>query len=216
MAKGYVESMLGESEKPLLVCRQHWFNLIASILLEIIIIILLIVITAVAASAFSAFVGLIAAVGALLLLFPIGTMIRDILNWMNLQYIVTNRRVMQINGVVNKNVIDSSLEKVNDIHLSQSAWGRLFNFGDVEILTASELGVNLFRRIQDPIRFKTTMLNAKEAMDRDENGTRHGGAAPKMANDIPSLISQLDNLRLQGIISPEEFQVKKEELLKRL
>jgi len=213
MAKGYVESMLGESEKPLLMCRQHWFNLIASILLEIIIIILLIVITAVAASAFSAFVGLIAAVGALLLLFPIGTMIRDILNWMNLQYIVTNRRVMQINGVVNKNVIDSSLEKVNDIHLSQSAWGRLFNFGDVEILTASELGVNLFRRIQDPIRFKTTMLNAKENMDSDDD-RRVPRAKP--AGDIPSLIASLEQLRLQGVLTEDEFQQKKTDLLARM
>jgi len=132
---------------------------------------------------------------------------------MNLQYIVTNRRVMQINGVINKNVIDSSLEKVNDIHLSQSAWGRLFNFGDVEILTASELGVNLFRRIQDPIRFKTTMLNAKENMDSDDD-RRVPRAKP--ATDVPSLIASLEQLRQQGVLTEEEFQQKKTDLLARM
>ena len=213
MAKGYVESMLGESERPLLVCRQHWFNLIASILLEIIIIILLIAITAVAASAFSDFVGIIAVVGAILMLFPIGTMVRDILNWMNLQYIVTNRRVMQINGVINKNVIDSSLEKVNDVHLSQSVSGRLFNYGDVEILTASELGVNLFRRIQNPIRFKTTMLNAKENMDADDD---RRVVRAKAGQDIPSLIASLEQLHQEGILTEEEFQQKKKDLLARM
>jgi len=213
MAKGYVESMLGENEQILLVCRQHWFSLITSILLEIIIIILLIVLTATAASAFSDFAGIIAVVGAILMLFPIGTMVRDILNWMNLQYIVTNRRVMQINGVINKNVIDSSLEKVNDVHLSQSASGLLFNYGDVEILTASELGVNLFRRIQNPIRFKTTMLNAKENMDTDSD---RRVVRAKSGDDIPSLITSLEQLRQQGILTEEEFQQKKKDLLARM
>lgn len=213
MAKGYIDSLLGENEQILLVSRQHWFNLIGSILLEIIIIILLIVITAVAASAFSDFAGIIALVGAILMLFPIGTMVRDILNWMNLQYIVTSRRVVQVNGVINKNVIDSSLEKVNDVHMSQSAWGRLFNYGDVEILTASELGVNLFRRIQNPIRFKTTMLNAKENMETDSD---RRVVRAKAGGDIPSLIASLEQLRQEGILTEEEFQQKKSDLLARI
>ncbi len=52
---------------------------------------------------------------------------------------------MQISGIFNKSVIDSSLEKVNDIKMDQSALGRMFGYGDIEILTASELGVNLFK-----------------------------------------------------------------------
>jgi len=213
MAKGYIESLLGETEKILLVSRQHWFNLITSFLLEIIIIILLIVITVIAATFFAPNAGLIAAAGVILILIPIATMVRDILNWVNLQFIITNRRVMQISGVINKNVIDSSLEKVNDIHMSQSAWGRLFNYGDIEILTASELGVNLFRRIQNPIRFKTTLLNAKENMDIDDDRRVPRG---KVANDIPSLIASLEELRKQGVLTEEEFQQKKTDLLARM
>lgn len=213
MAKGYVESLLGENERILLVSRQHWLNLIGSVLLEIILILLILAITATAAAFFTAYVGLIAAVGAILLLLPIGTMLRDVMNWLNLQYIVTNRRVMQVAGVINKNVIDSSLEKVNDVHMSQSAWGRLLNYGDVEILTASEMGINLFRRIQDPIRFKTTMLNAKENMDRDDDGRT---PRPRPSDDIPSLIASLEQLRQQGVLTEEEFQQKKTDLLARI
>jgi hypothetical protein len=40
---------------------------------------------------------------------------------------------------------------VNDVKLSQSFWGRLFDYGDIEILTASEVGANVFRSIGDPI-----------------------------------------------------------------
>src|SRR5207248_3188485 len=97
----------------------------------------------------------------LLLLLPVLSLLRDVLRWANRKYIVTNWRVIQIAGVFNKDVTDSSLEKVNDVKLEQSLLGRLLDYGDIEILTASELGVNQFRRVGQPIRLKTAMLNAK-------------------------------------------------------
>lgn len=95
--------------------------------------------------------------------------------------------------------------------MSQSFFGRLFDYGDVEILTASELGVNLFRRIGDPVRFKTTMLNAKEKLGVDDIGVDR-----KRDDDIPSMIAKLDELRKKGIVSEEEFQKKKAELLAKM
>jgi uncharacterized membrane protein YdbT with pleckstrin-like domain len=125
---------------------------------------------------------------------------------------VTNRRVIQISGVFNKDVVDSSLEKVNDVKMSQSFFGRMFGYGDIEILTASELGVNLFHEIADPIDFKTAMLNAKERMGFEEMGMEmhHTNA------DIPSMIEKLDILRRRGILSEAEFQQKKAELLAKM
>jgi uncharacterized membrane protein YdbT with pleckstrin-like domain len=136
-------------------------------------------------------------------------MTRDILEWANRQFIITNRRVIQIAGIFNKHVSDSSLEKVNDVEMVQSALGRIFDYGDIKILTASELGVNLFQRIENPIEFKTTMLNAKEQMEFGDNLTESG-------EDIPTMIAQLDKLQQQGILSAEEFQAKKAELLARI
>ena len=84
--------------------------------------------------------------------------------WRNHKYFVTSRRVIQVFGVFTKNVTDSSLEKVNDVKMEQTILGRLLNFGNIEILTASELGVNRFTKIGKPIIFKTAMLDAKENM----------------------------------------------------
>ena len=95
--------------------------------------------------------------------------------------------------------------------MSQSFLGRLFDYGNVEILTASELGVNQFQRIGDPVHFKTAMLNAKEKLGFEENAHY---ANP--ADDIPTLIAKLDELRVQGIVSEEEFQTKKGELLAKM
>ena len=135
---GYVESLLGNRERIILVARQHWFILVGSIVLEIVIILILISLTILAGVYWAQFALLIGAIGTILLLLPLSTLMRDILDWMNRQYIVTNRRVIQISGILNKNITDSSLVKVTDVKMSQSASGRLFNYGDIEILTASE------------------------------------------------------------------------------
>ena len=64
-----------------------------------------------------------------------------ILQYINLEYVVTNRRVIEVSGVLNKRTTDSSLEKINDAVLTQSIFGRIFGFGDLDILTASESGI---------------------------------------------------------------------------
>jgi len=210
MAKDYLEEMLGENEQILLRARKHWSVLFGNIVLEIVLIIALIVIslTLLPLVAFP-----VMPLGFVLLLVPLIGMTRDFLIWYNRQYIVTNRRVIQTAGVFSKDVVDSSLEKVNDVKLSQSFWGRLFDYGDIEILTASEVGANVFRSIGEPIKFKTAMLNAKERMGfEDEAGPQGIRAAP----DVPTLIARLDDLRKKGILSEQEFQQKKAELLAKM
>lgn len=214
MPKTYVETLLGDNEQILLITRAHVFVLLRAALKEIIytVIILLVFLIAgigLAATPLGPFVPLILG----LLLFPVAGMAIDFLVWNSREYIITNFRVIQVSGVINKNVIDSSLEKVNDVKLTQSVLGRMFDYGDVEILTASELGVNLFRRIAVPVRFKTVMLNAKERLERGPAPGTQAGGSPA---DIPAMIAQLDQLRQRGILTEAEFQQKKAELLAKL
>lgn len=206
MAKDYIQSLLGENEHLLMVTRQHWFVLFGSIFLEIILIVVIILLVGIATYFFP-----IAAFGFILFLVPVVGMVRDILIWSSRRYLITNRRVIQVSGVFSKEVVDSSLEKVNDVKMDQSFFGRMFGYGDIEILTASELGANLFRRIGDPIKFKTTMLNAKEKLGFEEVGSGF-----RQDEDIPSLIAELDALRKKGILSEVEFQQKKAELLAKM
>jgi uncharacterized membrane protein YdbT with pleckstrin-like domain len=205
----YIESLLGDQEKIILISRQHWFILLSAIVLEIIIILILIALTIIVGTFLPEFALLIGAVGTILLLLPLTTLVRDVLDWMNRQFIVTNRRVIQISGTLSKNVTDSSLAKVTDVKMEISAFGRLFNYGDIEILTASEFGINLFRRIEEPINFKTAMLNAKEDLIQGERD-------PQQTDDIFELIASLDRLREMEILSEQEFSRKKADLLARL
>lgn len=209
----YIEQLLGEHEKIVLISRQSWIVLLRDVIINLFIALIVVGITLVAAALPT--VGTLGFLALALLILPIFRFVREFLKWVNREYIVTNRRVIQIEGVVNKNVIDSSLEKVNDVRLTQSVLGRFLNYGDVEILTASELGSNLFQRIHDPIGFKTAMLNEKEKLGFDEGIV---GGAPAIAPplDIPALIASLSAMRSEGLITEDEFQRKKAELLARM
>jgi len=151
-------------------------------------------------------------------LIPIAEMVRIFADWFNERYIITNRRVMEVRGTINKNVRDSALEKVNDVELTQSVLGRLLGYGTVQIITGSDIGVNNFRRISNPVRFKREMLNAKEQMHPSRTASSGERETADIIEDaeIVDLIAELDELRQKGILTEDEFQAKKEELLDRL
>jgi uncharacterized membrane protein YdbT with pleckstrin-like domain len=206
MATNYLEGLLGDREQILFETHQHWFVLFGKIFLELLLIAVIVGGSLIAYPFYP-----IAIYGFVLVLVPLIGILNDVLVWRNKAYVVTNRRVIQIAGVFNKAVVDSSLEKVNDVKMSQSFLGRMFGFGDIEILTASELGVNLFHQIADPVEFKTAMLNAKERLGLEEIG-----AVAQAIEDIPTMIEKLDSLRRRGILSEAEFQQKKAELLAKM
>jgi uncharacterized membrane protein YdbT with pleckstrin-like domain len=223
MADAYLQKLLGNGEEVILVDRQHWFVLLRNIFVEGAMIVGISVLTIVLMStlanqSWSGYLALL----FLLVIPPLISGFMDFFQWYNRKFIVTTWRVIQLSGVINKDVIDSSLEKVNDIELSQSFFGRIFGFGTVEILTASEIGVNKFKMIGNPVRFKTAIVNAKERLGHDDDRRVSSKeapgvqAAPTAAADIPAMIDRLDGLRQRGVLSEDEFQRSKQQLLQKL
>ena len=97
------------------------------------------------------------------------------LRYINQEYVLTNRRVIQVSGVLNRKAADSSLEKINDAMLRQSFFGRMLDYGDLTVLTASESGVDAMKMLRSPIEFKKRMLDAKHSF---EVGMEREGWAP--------------------------------------
>jgi hypothetical protein len=97
------------------------------------------------------------------------------LRYINQEYVLTNRRVIQVSGVLNRKATDSSLEKINDAMLKQSFFGRMFDYGDLTVLTASESGIDAMKMLRSPIEFKKRMLDAKHSF---EVGMEREGWAP--------------------------------------
>ncbi|NMB56298.1 MAG: PH domain-containing protein [Leptolinea sp.] len=207
----YLQNLLAAGEILILSTRQHWFVLFQGICLDLILLLLLAVGLVILVAQAGSNLWAAAVVGII----PLFDSLRQILAWTNHQFIITNRRVIQVSGIINKNVIDSSLEKVNDVKLTQSLWGRVFGYGDVEILTASELGSNRFGFIGDPVQFKKAMIDAKNRLGGDPQEELSFKNVIKEVT-IPDLIEELDALRIKGIITQEEFQNKKKDLLSRM
>lgn len=170
----YLDGMLASGEQPVRRDHQHWFVLVADArygILAILAAIALLVLRGLARTSGDldrviGFVVLALVVGGLLY---IGW---QILRYLNEEYVVTTRRVLQSEGVINKRVTDSSLEKINDAVLTQSFFGRIFGFGDLDILTASETGISRLRMLRQPDDFKRAMLDAKHELELELSGAK--------------------------------------------
>src|SRR5437867_1800767 len=93
----YIETLLGEHEKVIFLTHQHWMRLVPSFLGYLALAIFVVAIAFIVDVVMLNPIGLLAAV---LLVVPVVLFLRQYLEWLNQEYIITNRRVIQIEGVV--------------------------------------------------------------------------------------------------------------------
>ena len=143
-------------------------------------------------------------VTAVLFFGALGVFSWNLLRYVNQEYVLTNRRVIQVSGVLNRVASDSSLEKINDAALAQSVFGRMFDFGDLTILTAADTGVEQFRMIKGPITFKKAMLDAKHEfeVDMERSGWSPGPPIRQPANAPSSTEARADPSPAPAVPAP--------------
>ena len=152
-----------------------------------------------------------------------------VLVWRVERYLVTTRRVIETGGVINKYTTDTSLPMITDMIVGHPWLGRIVGYGELDLLTGSEAGRSKIRFLPDADGFKKTMLDAKHEYELEVGGGRvlqevaesaaarpASASAPVSAEDIDSSLSRLADMRDRGLITPEEFDEKKRELLGRL
>ena len=137
--------------------------------------------------------------------------------WRAEGYVVTNRRVIKVEGLLDKKAGDSSLDKINDAVLKQGILARIFHYGDLDILTANDDAIDHNQMLAGVVDFKKAMLDAK---NRLEDGYR-GAVAPAAARvsgaeDVTATLARLAELRDKGAITPADYEQKKAELLGRI
>ncbi len=191
----YARTLLSRGEEVVFESRQHWFAVVAHTWGFIIAAILSLAVAIWAASRPSSeslgTLGQILEIAALLVL--LGSLARIgliIWAWRNQEWLVTNRRIIKAQGILNKSMGDSSLEKVNDAILSQSMIGRLVGYGNLDILTAAEepSSVSDFPMLADAVQFKIAMLNQKHALEFPDEArppVQRPAAPPLMQRPAP-------------------------------
>jgi uncharacterized membrane protein YdbT with pleckstrin-like domain len=133
------------------------------------------------------------------------------LYWVNKIYMVTNRRVLKLEGLFTKIHRDASLDKINDMDLEQGLLGRLLGYGDLGIATANEAASVTYHFLDDPVEFKRQALMSREAAR--PSATPGGTAADA---DPVGQLERLATLRDKGVVTEEEFQTAKAQLLGRM
>ncbi len=261
----YARNLLSRGEEVVFESRQHWFAVLAETWAFIIVAVLAFAILIWSSTSdlgtVGSVLGIVSLIALVVCLVQIGL---KVWAWRNQEYLVTNRRVIKSEGIFNKNMGDSSLNMVNDAHLSQSLLGRIFNFGALEIMTAAEEAdtdmLSDFSMLADPVQFKIAMLNAKDqllhpdlapaprqrpepmpelqraAMPPRAGSERvsqvpqaaasaapapaaapvSGSSSATAADELAVTLERLAGLRDKGLITPEEYESKKRELLGRM
>ncbi len=266
----YARNLLSRGEEVVFESRQHWFAVLrqtwAWIIGAIVAFALLLWVGTNENVGGEQLDGILTVVLLIVLIVALARIGLVVWAWRNQEYLITNRRVIKAEGIFNKEMGDSSLEKVNDARLTQSWLGRIFDYGSLDILTASEAAetglLNDFPMIAEPVKFKVAMLNQKERLERPDLApppSQRPAAAPAMqraepmppragsdrvsevradatpsapANPAPAegsapstppsssqlaaTLESLAGLRDRGLITPEEYEAKKRELLERM
>ncbi len=145
----YADTLLANGEIIVVRSRQHWLALIAKARWALLA--WLVAIVAVGISLYFGLEGTAAdVVGGLALVALVVGLLLFFLHawrWWAQDYIVTNRRIMKVEGVFNKHAADSSLEKINDAVLRQGIVARMLGYGDLDILTAADAAIDRYRML---------------------------------------------------------------------
>jgi uncharacterized membrane protein YdbT with pleckstrin-like domain len=82
------------------------------------------------------------------------------LEWLSVNYYLTNLRLIEERGIIGKRIMFVPLNKVQDITCKFGILGRIFGFGDLEIESAGTYGKIIFSFIPNPIRKKEEINKA--------------------------------------------------------
>jgi uncharacterized membrane protein YdbT with pleckstrin-like domain len=157
---------------------------------------------------------------------PGGLLILGFLLWFGLRYarwattnfVVTTDRLIYRHGVLAKHGIEIPLDRVNTVFFRQSLFERIVGSGDLVIESAGEMGRQAFSNVRSPSAVQNEIYRQIEA-NENRKFDRVGAsvaASEERESSIPAQIRELDELRKQGVVSEEEFALKKQQLLDRM
>jgi len=166
----YADSLMTQGEVIVVRARQHWLALFldarSAVVLWLIgaLLLLSVLVFNVTDRAIRDIISIIGlgAIGFGLLIFLL-----HFWRWWSQDYLVTNRRILKVEGIFNKHSADSSLEKINDAVLDQNIVGRMLNYGDLDILTAADSAIDRYRMLNRAPAFKREMLQQKYALETE-------------------------------------------------
>jgi len=133
-------------------------------------------------------------------------------------WVVTNLRVIDEEGVLSSKSKESPLDKINNINYLQTFWGKVFDYGNVQIQTAAEIGSTTYHMVSSPKKLKDTITLRQEEYKQYQIEKQAQGLANAIINgqakvDVAAELEKLFELKEKGILTEEEYKARKVKLL---
>jgi uncharacterized membrane protein YdbT with pleckstrin-like domain len=220
----YPRHLINEGETVALDLRPHWWYFSRHILSGIPLFILLILATRIHDNTLHDATVLLLGVAAIAWAVWLAS---QYVTWTRTYFVVTSDRVIYRTGVFSRHGVEIPLDRVNNINFHQSLWERIIGAGNLEIQSAGEEGTSAFDDVRHPDGVQQEIYRRMEERARrtsgkdadaigDAVGRAMGGRHDAGGASIPAQISELAQLRDRGVITPDEFERKKRELLERM
>ena len=132
------------------------------------------------------------------------------LSWRFTHFVVTSDRIIYRHGVLAKRGVEIPLERINNINFEQGIFERIIGAGDLQIDSAGKEGQSYFSDIRHPDGVQQEIYRQMESYDKK----KAGWSAPRAS--ASDELEKLAGLRDKGVISAEEFEKKKADLLERM
>lgn len=243
---GYTESLLATNESIVYRTKQHWMAPIFGTVVGVLVLlggaVLFVLQLTMGTVDFVGTLRDIAFWGSLVLVVVGLAMVGySYIQWWVEDYAVTNQKVVKVAGLLTKRTSGAALEKINDVVMEQGPLGRMLGYGTLKVATASDSTDLTYETMRAPAEFRRAMLDQK--MEFEQADARHIADAVRAAAPAAALghavtmpaplpapaappapavspaegkLRSLAKLRDDGLLTPEEFEAKKAELLKDL
>lgn len=151
------------------------------------------------------------AIGVLFVV-DVAMVLSRIIRWRTASLVVTNLRIIYRHGVVRRAGREIPIDRVQDVSYTQTVVERIVRAGSLTIESAGEHGQEPFPDISHPEKMQS-MINRLIDVAR-QRGQQRSMGQPVLS--VPEQIEELSELYRRGIITEDEFEKKKAELLDRM
>lgn len=162
-------------------------------------------------------------VAAALVVVALGAFVIRLIGWRSTNFVVTTERCIYRSGVLKKSGIEIPLDRINTVFFSQTLFERMLRAGDLAIESAGENSRQNFSDITDPVGVQNTIYqqmeeNENRKYDRIGSEARQAAAgvadaAPTQILSVAEQLEKLADLHQRGVISTEQFEAQKAQLL---
>jgi hypothetical protein len=178
----------------------------------------------------SALGGLLELAANIALLVGIGWIAFNVVAYLSAHFGVSNMRILRYEGIIQRRSSETLLQAVTDVRLLEPAIGRMLGYGDIAVFTASgEAGKDEFHTVAEAGKLRSAIQEQQTraktgggpAVDAPPAPAPSAPVAPappvaSASTEAAATLADLAAMRDQGLITPEEFEAKKTEILGRI